>query len=612
MYEKKYSGKISNPDFAPMQVSNMAFLIERLYQDCSQLQFLRELTRNSIESIQRVKKGVGIIKWDVDEILAEASGGAQFKLCIVDTGVGMTGPDMVKYINQLSSSIHQQSATGNFGVGAKISAAPANPEGVLYLSWVDGKGYMIHLCRDDDGQYGLSRFENGEFWTGVSESAKPGSIKSHGTKVVLCGRHLSHNTVEPPENVRMPRKWILRYLNSRFFRFPEGVSVSAIEGWDRPVHDKHRFLRTVTGMAPWLEENSQEFGNFKMKRTNATAYWYILKEGADLNSGHYTPPGHMAALYQDELYEVVMSNAGYARLQSFGVIFGCERVVIYIRPDNEFNVAANTARTVLLIESEQMNWALYAAEFRECMPQELEFFQDQIGQKATASDHRSAIRDRLNSVKELFKFGRYRPQEKGRYSIADTNANAGGEPQKKNGGRTGLSSGTSGGAGGRQGSLYALFTSEEGVPAELLGINTEPKVAWVSVLDNTRAMSELDDRAANYIVESNLIKINADFRVFTDMIERWGQQYSYVPGAASPGGVIEQTVREWFEQQLIEAVMSAHALRSGGKWSAEEVGKLWDEFALTAAVLPRYHVYVNIKRALGQKLGALKQKDPAA
>ena len=38
---------------------------------------------------------------------------------------------MVELINKLSSSIHKQSKTGNFGIGAKISAAPANPEGMF-------------------------------------------------------------------------------------------------------------------------------------------------------------------------------------------------------------------------------------------------------------------------------------------------------------------------------------------------------------------------------------------------------------------------------------------------------------------------------------------------
>lgn len=591
-----------NPDFAPMQVANMAFLIDRLHQDCSPLQFLRELTCNAIESILR-GTGNGLIQWNVEEKL-EALTGEQ-KLCIIDTGVGMTGQEMVKYINHLSSSISQQSTSGNFGVGAKISAAPANPEGLIYMSWVDGRGYMIHLHRESNGQYGLRRYPGGEFWASVGNDPKPSVIKQHGTMVVLLGKHSAHNTIEPPNNVRMPRKWILRYLNSRFFRFPSGVEVSAVEGWENPARDKHRFLRKVTGMASWLESNSQARGTLKLPHTDATAFWYIVKGNADADSGHYTPPGHVAALYHDELYEVVMSNAGYARLQSFGVIFGCERVVVYIRPDDAAAVTANTARTILLIDGEQLDWIAYAAEFRERMPQELASFQDQIGRNAKSSDHRAAIRERLKTINELFTFGRYHPKPTGQYQVAHTNTIVGKEAQNT-GGQSGSGSGGSGGERERQDDLYALFTVNDGLEAEFVNHATEPEVAWVSVEDGSRAYEEMDDRAANYIVDSNLIKVNADFRVVTDMVERWEQRYANVPGARGPGGAIEQVVREWFEQQLIETVMSAHALRQGGKWSTEEVCRLWDENALTAAVLPRYHIDVSIKRTLGQKLGTLK------
>ncbi len=39
-----------------------------------------------------------------------------------------------------------------------------------------------------------------------------------------------------------------------------------------------------------------------------------------------------------------------------------------------------------------------------------------------------------------------------------------------------------------------------------------------------------------------------------------------------------------------------------------DVQRLWSEEALTAAVLPRYHVDIAVKRALGAKLGTLKEK----
>ena len=57
-----------------------------------------------------------------------------------------------------------------------------------------------------------------------------------------------------------------------------------------------------------------------------------------------------------------------------------------------------------------------------------------------------------------------------------------------------------------------------------------------------------------------MLQVNGDFRAFTDMIERWEKLYEYVPGAKA---TIKDVVREWFEQQLIETVMSAHALAGG-------------------------------------------------
>jgi hypothetical protein len=91
-------------------------------------------------------------------------------------------------------------------------------------------------------------------------------------------------------------------------------------------------------------------------------------------------------------------------------------------------------------------------------------------------------------------------------------------------------------------------------------------------------------------------------------IDRWCQRYKHVPGARD---TVKDVVQEWFEQQLIEAVMGAQALRDARQWTFEDVQRLWSEEALTAAVLPRYHVDIALKRALGAKgakLGTLKEK----
>ena len=50
----------------PLTVANTGFLLDRMGEDCHPLQFLRELTQNSIESIQRTDEKKGEIIWDVD------------------------------------------------------------------------------------------------------------------------------------------------------------------------------------------------------------------------------------------------------------------------------------------------------------------------------------------------------------------------------------------------------------------------------------------------------------------------------------------------------------------------------------------------------------------
>ena len=87
------------------------------------------------------------------------------------------------------------------------------------------------------------------------------------------------------------------------------------------------------------------------------------------------------------------------------------------------------------------------------------------------------------------------------------------------------------------------------------------------------------------------------------MTSRWCERYSHVPGALA---VVRDVVREWFEQQLVETVLGTQALRGSQHWTIEDLQAAWSEVALTAAVMPRYHIDYNVKRTLGAKLGTLK------
>jgi hypothetical protein len=589
-----------------MSVANMTFMVDRLGADCASAQYIRELTENGIAAIEALPEPKGEIIWDIDANTHLLTG--RYKLCVIDTGIGMSGPEMVDYINKLSSSMHEQSTASNFGVGAKISAAPHNHAGIIYMSWKNGIGSIIHLWRDPIANvYGLKQFERPDgthdYWAYVDKSIKPKAIKNHGTMVVLLGHSDEQNTMEPPPGLPMPAKWILRYVNSRYFRFPKGVTVKVREGYTLPRNDKHFFLRVADGMELWLNKNAEEAGITEL--TGAKARWWIMKADADVNSGHFTPPGHVAALFQDELYDLTVARAGVARLQLFGIIFGHNRVVIYIEPNVEVqNVSANTARTSLAVNGEPLPWNEWAAEFRERLPESLRLLVEEVGSKSASSDHRQSIRERIKQILDLFRLSRYRAAKNGNESLDPSSLISGGMPARTGESR-GSGNGRSGGGGGRAGSVYGLFLSADGCPAEEVVVKDEPDRKWVSVADGTRAMGDMEDRAAKFIASQNLLLINADFRLFTDMIEHWSTKYGHVAGA---GQVVREVVREWFEQQLVEAILGAQGLRDSREWTMSDLEHLWSPEALTAVVIPRYHVNFAIGRTLGARLGSLKEK----
>jgi hypothetical protein len=596
----------------PMNVTNITFMVDRLHRDCSPLQFVRELTQNAVEAIQGVPDHRGEIIWDVDWNRHTLTG--TYKLAVIDTGIGMTGPDMVKYINSLSASMHEQSIEGNYGIGAKIAAVPRNRAGLVYLSWKDGVGYMTHVWYDEvAGHYGLRLIDrpdgSADYWTTIDDTVRPEPIKDHGTMVVLLGNDLDENTVQAPAAAPMPSRWILRYLNGRYYRFPEKITIKAREGWDRPRSEsRHNFLRAVTGMKYWLDKNASDHGTVHM--TGAKARWWILSQEQDTDAGHYPPGGHVAALYGDELYEVQTGRAAAARLQAFGVIFGYLRVVIYVEPTNgtEARLTPNTARTSLLLNDEPLPWTDWAAEFRDNMPEPLKKLVEDAGASTVGQDHRQSIRERLRQIMDLFRISRYRPVASGSVALDEHAPGLGGAP-RSGGGASGGGEGRSGRSGGRSGDIYALFQAHTGPSAEAVrSALPEPKVDWVSASNGTRTPPDLEDRAAKYLADQNILLVNADFRVFTDMIDRWCGRYAHAAGARP---TVTSVVEEWFEQQLVETVMGALALKGSPQWPIPELEKLWSEEALTAAVLPRYHVDVNVKRTLGAKLGSLRDQSGA-
>jgi hypothetical protein len=161
-----------------LEVHNASFLVDRLGGDCGDLQGLRELTVNALEAIAALDPAApGRIVWDLDWERYDNTGGRQRKLCVIDTGTGMTAEEMRFYTKHLSASSRQQGRTGNFGVGAKIAAGSRNPHGLEYRSWKNGHGALARFKRGPEGRWGLEPQQrpdgHTDYWRPLTDRDKP-------------------------------------------------------------------------------------------------------------------------------------------------------------------------------------------------------------------------------------------------------------------------------------------------------------------------------------------------------------------------------------------------------------------------------------------------------
>ncbi len=159
--------------------------------------------------------------------------------------------------------------------------------------------------------------------------------------------------------------------------------------------------RQAPGQRYYLETCTIASGMVEI--TGASVHWRILDDRHServKESGIWASTGHRAALLQGELFELVPpARGGYRKVQEFGIRFGYERVVLYVKPHVDgAQVTQDTVRTSVKIDGQPLPWDAYATEFEENMPAELRAFQEQIAAGANSRDHDKTIRERLSAI----------------------------------------------------------------------------------------------------------------------------------------------------------------------------------------------------------------------
>src|SRR5439155_11958080 len=174
----------------------------------------------------------------------------------------------------------------------------------------------------------------------------------------------------------------------------------------RAIHD------TIRGQHYYLDKHSEYRGILDLPDVEAKVHWWILSEEITAGGKTWNNRGHVAALYQNELFEVRVGQSRASALKDFGIYAGHGRIVIYLEPTNV--LGANTARTSLILRGGvPVDYALIGAAFADSMPDEIAAFMS--GQvSAEQGDHRKSILRNLKEVEDALEQARFRRTCKGK------------------------------------------------------------------------------------------------------------------------------------------------------------------------------------------------------
>ena len=369
--------------------------IDREGVQCGDMQQYREITQNAIEAIKRTGRG-GEVSWD-----SELRGGVRKQTC-TDNGSGMSPQEQIEYLQNLdvNGADHNQGVRGNFGIGSRISTLYYNRFGVWYESWKDRDGSAVYLYHDgnnyglrvlDDNEYDLDDYQNAAIHEPLVDPPDFVQRVGSGTRVILMGASEDQNTTEGPYvgQASIPAQFLEKYLNTRWFRLPDNISLFVREyrpesTWAKMTPQRRR----VMGQDFVLNKVSRHHNVLLLPKSNARAYWYIIREDdevrdtgeLDLGTGTkaYLVSGHTGYIFQDELYEIRTRNdgkklylgGGVQAQQQCGVFFGGSKVVIYIEPLDQ-DICTDSYRKRLELEGRELDWGAFADEFKQNMPKEL-------------------------------------------------------------------------------------------------------------------------------------------------------------------------------------------------------------------------------------------------
>jgi hypothetical protein len=318
-----------------LAIVGASHFVNRMFEACGNYQWAREFLKNSIEA------GATKVEFGIEWQAVEKEG--VYRRTVADNGAGMTRDELLAYFSTLGEGAKRIGGVhDNFGVGAKIASLPWNPEGVVVISYKDGRPSMIHIQLDDDGaEYELREFRSEK---GIAHVINPAEVdwgddvnwgavapdwaRGHGTVIVLLGSEEAPDTIlGNPKAGEKDIKGLSVYLNSRFWDLKQH-EVTMVElrserktSWPTGPQDRddgrrpnnRRILGAKYYLADVAASNGKLFAasTLPMDENRVQAHWYLW-EGDRPNIHSYAKkPGYIAVKYKDELFELTSHKAQF-------------------------------------------------------------------------------------------------------------------------------------------------------------------------------------------------------------------------------------------------------------------------------------------------------------
>jgi hypothetical protein len=571
-----------------LQYRNQEFAIHHLIADCPPATVVRELVKNAEENSVALEPP-GRIEWFIEMVQGVP------KLGLYNEGPGMDGDDMSRLMD-LASTGKRLGIDNNYGQGGKISALKVSPHGVLYRSCKAGRVSQIMLAAEQKPGVDFPLYVKKRQDIDTRRSERPRDRE--WTEVVLLGHNALQDTVADLLPEIRYKNWLMRLLNTRFFRFAEGIivragNVTTDAHENRNAHGLEKLTANHTEKKQDVKADHPRFGSVVIRYCKLRGQYGEDDDGNRRAKtmeayGMGTRGDHICLVWKNECYNI---HVGWSRISgAFGVTFGSSNIAVQILLPESAPVKNNTYRDAIL-DRHGEHQPVRVEEFAELVRcNRPKWLIQYIEREARKNSNQSGVMKRLKAFLDELK-----ASGQGRFEVE-----LGGDDQGEVARRTRRGSGSA------ADTPYIINQAPRATkPANGHRSTSQlPGIPKVSFAEDPAILEEMSGRAAMYRHEENAVLLHPRHFKYLQDLERI---YSDVGPGADCRSLAKQLFDEEYSFNAGTFVIQSWLFKGNPQWE----DRAWQDGVNPNALTIHLASPVSLdeaRRRLRQKLNSRKME----